>query len=277
MRTLNFPQELIKGLAGLYLSDYESPEHERSLYKGIPIEYRYHPTVLAAIAGSFDNKGRVVRLRPMYRGVSKPNIGYKRNPSYVPKQYADSFALYPQYPRYEAETSLSSRNDETFSMNEPITYPVGTGNVIGSHSAQDFVWAGRAEGSQEQATGETATHTPADTNTPYAGPITEPIGSDVHFGAEKVSWSTIKTLNYYIGAAAIIIGVGGFVGILSTQLRANKLWGVGTLFTGVKDSWDSKDIWSKTLMLTTFGSLVYLGWTASTMTYRYSGRSTVGQ
>ena len=30
-------------------------------------------------------------------------------------------------------------------MNEPITYPVGTGNVIGSHSAQDFVWAGRAE------------------------------------------------------------------------------------------------------------------------------------
>ena len=65
MRTLNFPQELINGLAGLYLPDYESPEHERSLYKGIPIEYRYHPIVLTAIAGSFDRQGRVVRLRPI--------------------------------------------------------------------------------------------------------------------------------------------------------------------------------------------------------------------
>ena len=36
----------------------------------------------------------------------------------------------------------------------------------------------------ENSTGETATHTPADTNTPYAGPITEPIGSEIHFGAD---------------------------------------------------------------------------------------------
>ena len=68
-------------------------------------------------------------------------------------------------------------------MNEPITYPVGNGNVIGSHSAQDFVWAGRAEGGHEQATGETATHTPM-SEEPYAGPITEPLGSEIHYGAD---------------------------------------------------------------------------------------------
>ena len=266
--SLNFPQVPLLAWTGI-AHQITNP----LLWKGIPIAYRYHPAVLRLIRG--DNE-RGVRLRPRYRGKSKPALGYKRRQSYVTEEFADTFALYP-VSNYRAETSLSSRKVDTSGMNEPITYPVGTGNVIGSHSAQDFVWAGRAEGSQEQTSGETATHTPADTNTPYAGPITEPVGSDVHYGAEKVSWSTIKTLNYYIGTAAIIIGVGGFVGILSTQLRANKLWGVGTLFTGVKDSWDSKDIWSKTLMLTTFGSLVYLGWTASTMTYRYSGRSTVGQ
>ena len=272
MRTLNFPQELINGLAGLYLPDYESPEHERSLYKGIPIEYRYHPIVLTAIAGSFDRQGRVVRLRPMYRGVSKPNIGYKRSPSYVPEQYADSFALYPQYPRYEAETSLSSRNNETFSMNEPITYPVGTGNVIGSHSAQAFVWAGRAEGSQEQATGETATHTPADTNTPYAGPITEPIGSDVQFSAEKFG---IKGFNQYVGVIATVIGVGGIIGILSSQWAALAPLGIGSIFKGVNNSFKSKDFISKALMLLTFTSLTYLGLNTTLLSWKFLSNKTI--
>jgi hypothetical protein len=263
MRTLNFPQELINGL---YLPDYESPEHESSLYKGIPIEYRYHPIVLAAIAGSFDRQGRVVRLRPMYRGVSKPNIGYKRNPSYVPEQYADSFALYPQYPRYEAETSLSSRNNETFSMNEPITYPVGTGNVIGSHSAQDFVWAGRAEGSQAQTSGETATHTPADTNTPYTGPITEPIGSDVHFGAEG---KKDISLTMWISSFATIVGVGGLLGITLSQYLGDLPIGIGYIMKNIKISWDSKDFANKTLMALTYVSLIYLGGSAYFATRDY--------
>ena len=151
-----------------------------------------------------------------------------------------------------------------------LTYPVGNGNVIGSHSAQDFIWAGRAEG-------ETATHTPEETNTPYAGPITEPSGSEIKYGAEKIKWSSIKTLNYYIGAAAVIIGVGGIIGILSSQWAASAPLGIGSVFKGVNDSFKSKDFVSKALMLSTFGVLIYLGWTAGSMTHRYTGRSTVGQ
>ena len=157
--SLNFPQSIS------WLDRYRSHDYEQSLYKGIPIAYRYHPAVLRLIRG--DNE-RGVRLRPRYRGKSKPDIGYKRRQSYVTEEFADTFALYP-VSNYRAETSLSSRKTDTSSMNEPITYPVGNGNVIGSHSAQDFVWAGRAEGGHEQATGETATHTPM-SEEPYTEP-----------------------------------------------------------------------------------------------------------
>ena len=258
-------------------------------------------------------------------------------------------------------------------MNEPITYPVGTGNVIGSHSAQDFVWAGRAESdvgykdgtytlgelktvedathdqcdengidgtscggkmisvpaipnyhgrtkrhlmcqehihnywgaiawyeqennlnrimgqgsklrfndmSNSHHSAETATHTPADTNTPYDGPITEPIGSDVQFSADgKNSWSMAKTSNYFIGICAIIAGTVSVLGLVSTPLMDDSLRGLGfgTYFKGVKTSWNSKDRYSKTLMLATFGTLIYLGAITSLYTDRYSGRTTMGQ
>ena len=160
-------------------------------------------------------------------------------------------------------------------MNEPITYPVGTGNVIGSHSAQDFVWAGRAEGSQEQATGETATHTPTDTNTPYSGPIAEPIGSDVQFSAEKFG---IKGFNQYVGAIATVIGVGGIVGIVLGGQKFIQLvpwWLGGDYIKGVKISWDSKDWSNKTLMVLTFGSLVYLGSNTGLLSWKFLSNKTI--
>ena len=251
--SLNFPQAIS------WLDRYRSPDYESSLWKGIPIAYRHHPAVSAAITGQ-NELG--VRLRAMYRGKSKPMLGYKRKSSYVPKEFADTFALYP-VSNYRAETSLSSRKADTSSMNEPITYPVGTGNVIGSHSAQDFVWAGRAEGSQAQATGETATHTPADTNTPYAGPITEPIGSDVHFGAEGSN----LPLPMILGGFAFIVGAGGFLGLLLSNQLSDLPFGLGTIISGVKSSWNSKDLVNKTLMLGTYTALVYLGYIAVTRQY----------
>jgi hypothetical protein len=196
-------------------------------------------------------------------------LGYKRKSSYVPKEFADTFALYP-VSNYRAETSLSSRKADTSSMNEPITYPVGTGNVIGSHSAQDFVWAGRAEGSQAQTSGETATHTPADTNTPYTGPITEPIGSDVHYGAEKFG---IKGFNQYVGVVATVIGLGGIVGIVLSDYITIPL--IGPMLSGVSDSFKSKDFIGKTLMVLTFGSLIYLGSNTTLLSWKFLSNKTI--
>ena len=84
--SLNFPQSIS------WLDQYRSPDYEQSLFKGIPIAYRYHPAVLRLIRG--DNE-LGVRLRPRYRGKSKPAIGYKRHQSYVTEEFADTFALYP--------------------------------------------------------------------------------------------------------------------------------------------------------------------------------------
>lgn len=258
--SLNFPQAIS------WFDRYRSPDYESSLWKGIPIAYRYHPAVLRLIRG--DNE-RGVRLRPRYRGKSKPALGYKRRQSYVTEEFADTFALYP-VSNYRAETSLSSRKVDTSSMNEPITYPVGNGNVIGSHSAQDFVWAGRAEGSQEQTSGETATHTPADTNTPYAGPITEPIGSDVHFGAEKFG---IKGFNQYVGFVATVIGLGGIVGIVLSDYITIPI--LGPMLSGVSESFKSKDVVGKTLMILTFGSLIYLGGNTTLLSWKFLSNKTI--
>ena len=305
--SLNFPSSIS------WLDRYRSPDYESSLWKGIPIAYRYHPAVLRLIRG--DNE-RGVRLRPRYRGKSKPALGYKRNQSYVTEEFADTFALYP-VSNYRAETSLSSRKADTSSMNEPITYSVGNGNVIGSHSAQDFVWAGRAEGSQEQficpecrrastksktsqvcvrceseyqsglnppmrvpwpgddgyyaeTTGETATHTPADTNTPYAGPITEPVGSDVHFGAEKFG---IKGFNQYVGFVATVIGLGGIVGIVLSDYITIPI--LGPMLSGVSESFKSKDVVGKTLMILTFGSLIYLGGNTTLLSWKFLSNKTI--
>jgi len=242
--SLNFPQAIS------WLDRYRSPDYESSLYKGIPISYRYHPAVLRLIRG--DNE-LGVRLRPRYRGKSKPAIGYKRRQSYVTEEFADTFALYP-VSNYRAETSLSSRKADISSMNEPITYPVGNGNVIGSHSAQDFVWAGRAEGSQEQTSGETATHTPADTNTPYAGPITEPIGSDVHFGAEsrKMSWPMT------FGIVGVIVAITGVASIMFGQWIED-VPVIGAVVKAVRSSWDTKNTPQALWMLSTLALIGYLG------------------
>jgi len=262
--SLNFPQSIS------WLDRYRSPDYEQSLYKGIPIAYRYHPAVLRLIRGD-NEKG--VRLRPRYRGKSKPEIGYKRRQSYVTEEFADTFALYP-VSNYRAETSLSSRKADTSSMNEPITYPVGNGNVIGSHSAQDFVWAGRAEGGHEHATGETATHTPM-SEEPYTGPITEPIGSEIHYGAEKFG---IKGFNQYVGVVATVIGLGGIVGILigGQKFVQDIPWYLGgEIIRGVKASWDSKDTTNKILMGLTFGSLLYLGSSTGLLSYKFLSNKTI--
>ncbi len=241
--SLNFPQSIS------WLDQYRSPDYEQSLFKGIPIAYRYHPAVLRLIRG--DNE-RGVRLRPRYRGKSKPAIGYKRHQSYVTEEFADTFALYP-VSNYRAETSLSSRKAETTSMNEPVTYPVGNGNVIGSHSAQDFVWAGRAEGAQEQATGETATHTPM-SEEPYTGPITEPLGSEIHFGAEarKMSWPMA------FGIVGVVIAITGVVSLIFGKWIED-VPVIGSVVKAVRSSWDAKNTPQAIWMLSTLALVGYLG------------------
>ena len=76
----------------LDLSKYET-KGESSLYKGIPIVYRYHPLVRELM------KTRVFSVK--YRGCSKK--GYSRPQNGCHKEYADTFAIYPysNYPEYK--------------------------------------------------------------------------------------------------------------------------------------------------------------------------------
>lgn len=76
----------------LDLSKYET-KGESSLYKGIPIVYRYHPLVRELM------KTRLFSVK--YRGCSKK--GYKRPQNGCHKDYADTFAIYPysNYPEYK--------------------------------------------------------------------------------------------------------------------------------------------------------------------------------
>ena len=76
----------------LDLSKYET-KGEQSLYKGIPIVYRYDPLVRELM------KTRLFSVR--YRGCSKK--GYNRPQQHCHKEYADTFAIYPysNYPEYE--------------------------------------------------------------------------------------------------------------------------------------------------------------------------------
>ena len=68
----------------LDLSKYET-KGEQSLYKGIPIVYRYHPIVRELM------KTRLFSVR--YRGCSKK--GYNRPQEHCHKEGADTFAIYP--------------------------------------------------------------------------------------------------------------------------------------------------------------------------------------
>ena len=75
----------------LDLSKYET-KGEQSLYKGIPIVYRYHPLVRELM------KTRLFSVK--YRGCSKKVINPQNG---CHKEYADTFAIYPysNYPEYK--------------------------------------------------------------------------------------------------------------------------------------------------------------------------------
>ena len=67
------------------LFDYESPKNEQSLYKSIPINYRWNPTIREIMMTGI--------FRIKYRGTCKYN--YKRPQSHTIKEFADTFAIYP--------------------------------------------------------------------------------------------------------------------------------------------------------------------------------------
>ena len=70
------------------LEDYEAPYFEQALYKGIPMEFRYNPTIR--------NMMMTGNYRIKYRGGSKPQYGYDRAQGYCLAEYADTFAIYPK-------------------------------------------------------------------------------------------------------------------------------------------------------------------------------------
>jgi hypothetical protein len=70
------------------LEDYEAPYFEQALYKGIPMRYRYNPTIR--------NMMMTRKFRIRYRGVSKAAYGYKRPQDYMHAEYADTFSIYPR-------------------------------------------------------------------------------------------------------------------------------------------------------------------------------------
>ena len=70
------------------LAEYQAPYFEQALYKGIPMKYRWNPTIRSMMkTGNF---------RIKYRGVSKAAYGYKRPQNYIHAEYADTFAIYPK-------------------------------------------------------------------------------------------------------------------------------------------------------------------------------------
>ena len=70
------------------LEDYEAPYFEQALYKGIPMEFRYNPTIR--------NMMMTGNYRIRYRGGSKPQYGFVRNQHNTLAEYADTFAIYPK-------------------------------------------------------------------------------------------------------------------------------------------------------------------------------------
>ena len=70
------------------LEDYEAPYFEQALYKGIPMMYRYNPTIR--------NMMKTGNFRIRYRGCSKPQYGYVRSQYNTLAEYADTFAIYPK-------------------------------------------------------------------------------------------------------------------------------------------------------------------------------------
>ena len=80
--------ELNQNQPELRLEYYEAPYLEQALYKGIPMMYRYNPTIR--------NMMKTGNFRIKYRGTSKPQYGYQRKQGYCLAEYADTFAIYPK-------------------------------------------------------------------------------------------------------------------------------------------------------------------------------------
>ena len=70
------------------LEGYEAPYFEQAFYKGIPMRYRWNPTIR--------NMMMTGKFRIRYRGGSKAAYGYKRLPNHTICEYADTFAIYPR-------------------------------------------------------------------------------------------------------------------------------------------------------------------------------------
>ena len=80
--------ELNQNQPAVRLEDYEAPYFEAACYKGIPMMYRWNPTIR--------NMMKTGNYRIKYRGTSKPQYGYKRKQNYTLAEYADTFAIYPK-------------------------------------------------------------------------------------------------------------------------------------------------------------------------------------
>jgi hypothetical protein len=80
--------ELNQDQPTIRLEQYEAPYFEAACYKGIPMMYRWYPTIR--------NLMRTGNYRIKYRGCSKPQYGYVRNQGYCLGEYADTFAIYPK-------------------------------------------------------------------------------------------------------------------------------------------------------------------------------------
>ena len=81
--------ELNQNQPELRLEDYDNTTPgEVALYKGIPMRYRWNPTIR--------NLMKTKNFRIKYRGGSKPQYNYKRLPNHTLCEYADTFAIYPK-------------------------------------------------------------------------------------------------------------------------------------------------------------------------------------
>ena len=80
--------ELNQNQPAVRLEDYEAPYFEQALYKGIPMEFRYNPTIR--------NMMMTGNYRIKYRGCTKTHYGYRRAQGYCLAEYADTFAIYPK-------------------------------------------------------------------------------------------------------------------------------------------------------------------------------------
>lgn len=75
-------------LAEIIRDRHPSTEYERSVAKGVPMKYlKLFQKVFVA------DKGRSLYVY-RFRGKSKP--GYRRDPSWISKAFADTFAAYPK-------------------------------------------------------------------------------------------------------------------------------------------------------------------------------------